>query len=458
VLKHHCFPAQTTHAEAQAYISAMLVHFGIDRSRFKTPGGASVPTLAECATQALPGHVKNSDDQQFVRESLQTHIPEYVFELYWQTANGLGPTEREAYLASLLMNVVSFEPQVVCPEQHRAQVQMQEHGCCFTLFHLDDMIVCGCNKPACQDAAKQLFNCSAQAGRGLVRCAWFDAQTRYASVEMSADEAEHARKCQQSDENATTDGVSVCTRAVIADDSLETHASSPERRNVSIETLGSERDLSPQMCTVPTDDLLRWASDPMLADTSSEWSWSQQARCEYNDAESPLFVPYTVGERVMLRPSESMRNAKSSAEFNDGPYIITDTLGDVSYKIRREHEHYSQVVHFSRILCRLPDEGIAHTPDPSGVPQMTNQDVAVCQTSDSNVASWLNDAATQHPLIWQIPVIKVEPQTPGTTVSPVVNAGRKRALNSTPSSDPKPAFAPRKRARTAVSCVLCERD
>ena len=64
----------------------MLVHFGIGRSRFKTPDGASVATLAEYATQALSGHVKNSDDQQFVCESLRTHIPEYVFELYRQTA------------------------------------------------------------------------------------------------------------------------------------------------------------------------------------------------------------------------------------------------------------------------------------------------------------------------------------------------------------------------------------
>ena len=108
VLKHHCFPSQTTHAEAQAYILTMLVHFGIDRSRFKTPDSATVPTLAECAAQALSGHAKNSDDQQFVHESLQTHIPEYVFELYRQTANGLMSTDREAYLATLLTNVAAF--------------------------------------------------------------------------------------------------------------------------------------------------------------------------------------------------------------------------------------------------------------------------------------------------------------------------------------------------------------
>ena len=436
----------------------MLVHFGIDRSRFKTPDGASVANLAEYATQALSGHVKNSDDQQFVCESLRTHIPEYVFELYRQTAPGLMSTDREAYLASLLTNVAAFESQAVCQGQNRAQIQLQEHGSCFTLFNLDDILVCGCDQPACQDGVKQLFICSAQAERGPVRCAWFDAQTRYASVEMSADEAAHARQRQQTDENATTDGVSVCTRTVTADDSLETHASSPECSSVSIKTLTSERDLSPQICTVATDDLLRWASDPMLSDTSSEWSWSQQAQCEYDNAESPLFVPYTVGERVMLRPCESMFNAQSCADISDGPYVVTDTLGDANYYVRREHEHYSQVVHQSRILCRLPGEGRAHTPDPSGVPQMTPKNVAACQTSDSAVTSWLNDVATQDPLTWQDPVIKVEPQTPVAIGSPIVKSGRKRAVNTTPSSDPKPVYAPRKRARTAVSCVLCERD
>ena len=123
---------------------------------------------------------------------------------------------------------------------------------------------------------KQLFHCFAQTERGPVQCAWFDAQTRYASVEMSAEEGAHACERQQTDENATTDGVSVCTRTVTADHSVASHASSPECSNVSIETMTSERELSPHMCTVATDDLLRWASDPMLSDTSSEWSWSQQ--------------------------------------------------------------------------------------------------------------------------------------------------------------------------------------
>ena len=67
--------------------------------------------------------------------------------------------------------------------------------------------------------------------------------------------------------------------------------------------------------------------------------------CEYDDAESPLFMSYTVGERVMLRPCESMFNAQSGADINDGPYVVTGTLGDANYKIRREHEHYSQIVH-----------------------------------------------------------------------------------------------------------------
>ena len=54
----------------------MLVHFSIDRSRFKTPDSASVLTLAKCAAQALFRHAKNLDDRQFVRESLQPYIPE----------------------------------------------------------------------------------------------------------------------------------------------------------------------------------------------------------------------------------------------------------------------------------------------------------------------------------------------------------------------------------------------
>ena len=55
----------------------------------------------------------------------------------------------------------------------------------------------------------------------------------------------------------------------------------------------------------------------------------------------------------MLRSYESMFNSQSGAEINDGPYV---TLGDANYKIWREYEHYPQVVHYSRILCRLPDE------------------------------------------------------------------------------------------------------
>ena len=203
----------------------MLVHCGIDRSRFKTPDSATVLTLAECAAQALSGHAINSDDQQFVRESLQTHISEYVFELYRQTAPGLMSADREVYMASLLTNVAAFESKAICSEQNRAQIQLQEHGSCFTLFYLDEVVVCGCDKPESQDGVKQVFNCSAQTGRGPVRCAWFDAQTRYASVEMSAEEAAQARERQQTDENATTDGVLVCTRTVTTDHSLASHAS-----------------------------------------------------------------------------------------------------------------------------------------------------------------------------------------------------------------------------------------
>ena len=159
-----------------------------------------------------------------------------------------------------------------------------------------------------------------------------------------------------------------------------------------------------------------------------------------------------------LCPSESVFRPPNSANSGDGPYVITATLNGVNYKIRREHEHYSQVVHFSRILCRLPGEEYARTPDSSGVPQTTPNDVAACPTSDSAVTSWLNDVATQYPLPCQLLDIKVEPQTPATTPQMVVNAGRKRAFNSTPKPGPQPVLAPRKRARTTVSCMLCERD
>ena len=42
---------------------------------------------------------------------------------------------------------------------------------------------------------------------------------------MSAEETAQARERQQTYENATTDGVSVCTRTVTADHSLASHAS-----------------------------------------------------------------------------------------------------------------------------------------------------------------------------------------------------------------------------------------
>ena len=274
----------------------------------------------------------------------------------------------------------------------QAQVKLQEHGSCFTIFYLEDVVVCGCNKPACQDGVKQLFDCSAQLKRGPVRCAWFDSQTRYASVEMTAEEAAHARERQQS-ENVTTDSVSVCTRAVTAEQSLQSPMDSPESYSDGTNTPPSLCDLSPQSCTVTTDELLRWATDPMLSDSCSEWSWSREAQCKYSNAESPLYISYSVGERVMLRPSELMFHAQGATK-SDGPYIITGVLDENNYKVRREHEHYSQVVHYSRILSRFSSEGKAHTSDPPGVDPQTSQDVAACQTSDRAVTLWLNDVAT----------------------------------------------------------------
>ena len=436
----------------------MLQHFGIDRARFNNTGSTDVPTLAECAAKALPERDRSSDDlQNPVNESLRTHIPDYVFNLYWQTARGLEPAEREAYMASLLANATTFEIPAASQDPTQAQVKLQEHGSCFTLFYLEDIVACGCDKPECQNGVKQMFDCLALSECGPVRCAWFDAQTRYASVEMTADEAAHARQRQQS-RNAATDSISVCTRTVTADDCLESQPSSPGSCNMDADSMPSLCDLSPQSCSVTSDELLRWATDPMLSDSRSEWSWSHEAQCEYDDAEAPLYMSYTVGERVMLRPSESMLAAQNSAVSSDGPYIIAAVLSDSNYEIRREHEHDSKVVHYSRILGRVSSEGNAPTSGHPGVDPSTTFNVAACQTSDGAVASWLNDAATQFPLNSHDPVIKMEPRTPSPTASPVVKAGRKRALKPTPSLDPRLASLPQKRSRTTVSCTLCARD
>ena len=385
----------------------MLQHFGIDRTRFKTPSSTEVPTLAECAAKALPERDQSLDDPHNpVNESLRTHIPEHVFNLYWQTARDLEPAEREMYMASLLANATTFEIPAAGQNSDPTQVKLQEHGSCFTLFYLEDIVACGCDKPECQNGVKQLFDCLALSECGPVRCAWFDAQTRYASVEMTAEEAAHARQRQQSDENVATDGVSVCTRTVTADDRSESHSSPSGSCDMDADSMPSLCDPSSQSCSVTTDELLNWATDPMFTDTRSEWSWSHEAQCTYDDAESPLYLSYAVGDRVMLRPSESVLCAQNSAAKNDGPYIITAVLDDANYQISREHAPDSQVVHYSSILGRVSSEGNAPTSDPSGVDPSTIFNVAACQTSDGAVASWLTDAATHFPLNNHNPVIK----------------------------------------------------
>ena len=113
----------------------MLQHFGINRARFNKTGTTDVPTLAKCAAKALPECDKSSDDlQNPVNESLRTHIPDYVFNLCCNTARGLEPAEREAYMTSLLANATRFEIQAASQDNVQAQVKLQEHGSCFTLF------------------------------------------------------------------------------------------------------------------------------------------------------------------------------------------------------------------------------------------------------------------------------------------------------------------------------------
>ena len=65
-----------------------------------------------------------------VREKLYTHVPEYVFALYRQVVDSMLPTQREAYMASLLSSVPALDGK----PPGDPQVNFQEYGCCFTLF------------------------------------------------------------------------------------------------------------------------------------------------------------------------------------------------------------------------------------------------------------------------------------------------------------------------------------
>ena len=82
----------------------MLRHFGIDRARL-----TENPAMAECArTSSLPSAMPSTTanlstfDGCLAFEAIQTHVPDYVFALYWQSVGQFNPTEREAYMASLL--------------------------------------------------------------------------------------------------------------------------------------------------------------------------------------------------------------------------------------------------------------------------------------------------------------------------------------------------------------------
>ena len=116
-------------------------------------------------------------------------MPDYAFAMYWQSANQFNPTEREAYMASLLANVAMFDRQLTVPNT----VTLQEQGSCFTLYYMDDVVACGCSLSACQDGVLQLFSCATTSSLpSPIRCAWFDTQSCYTNVKMTTYETKHA--------------------------------------------------------------------------------------------------------------------------------------------------------------------------------------------------------------------------------------------------------------------------
>ena len=415
---------------------------------------AQAPTYL---TDNLPERDKNSDDwRKSVNRCLRTHIPEYVFDAYWQVARVLEPTEREACMASLLANVITFQPLATTQTHTGSEVRSQELACCFTLFYLGDIVVCGCDKPECQDGVKQMFDCSTQPSCGPIRCAWFDSHIQYTSDEISAGMAEHTHSYQRF-QNATTENISVCSRVVTAENKPRSHLNS-EFCSVRSPVLALPCDVMSQACTMSTDDQTQWASDPLNSDVVSERTWTHEAQRKYSNVESSLRTSNVANERVMLRPYEISVCAQGDAVENDGPNVIASTPGANNCKIKREHDPDSQVVLNSSVLSYTFSEDNAPTLDTSGVDQLTKINVASCPTSDSDVAPGFTDAATQVPLAFDVTVIKVEPTTPAPANAQADSARRKRALQPTHSLDPQPTQRLTKRARTTVSWAFCARE
>ena len=120
------------------------------------------------------------------------------------------------------------------------------------------------------------------------------------------------------------------------------------------------------------------------------------------------------------------------------------------------HELYTQLEFYTVDASEIEDSAPAH--DTSCAGSLTTKDDAACRTSDSAVASWLNDAASHFPQPGATLTQLLETPTPEPAEKSVVNARRKRALNTTSSGDDKPALEPSKRRKQSVLCALCERD
>ena len=371
-------------------------------------------------------------------------------------AGAMQPTEREAYMASLLANVPAFDVK----SDANAQVSFQEYGSCFTLLSLEDIIVCGCDQPECKDGVYQLMRCASSPSRGPLRCAWFDTQSRYASVEMTATEAQRA--CTQHDmNNDQSESATVRARSATASTIAELNERCVTPLVSPAAAVSPSLQFDSDSSTEIAVEMLHWLNDPSLTSSTPAFPRSPQTQSVYDDAESPLYLSYIVGDRVMLRHSEQEPRAGPHYPQDDGPYIVAEVLGSTAYRVVREHDSTSRVVHYSKILHRLDAsvmEDSALTHDTSCVGKMTTKDGAACRTSDSAVASWLNDAAPHFPQPGLKPAPPLETQRPVPNDKPVTSTGQKRARIATASRDDKPAPEPRKRRKLTKPCVLCDRD
>ena len=364
-------------------------------------------------------------------------------------------------MASLLTNVAMFNRQLTVPNT----VTLQETGCCFTIYYLDDVVVCGCSQSACKDGVKQLFDRAvAPLSSGSIRCAWFDTQSRYASAEMTVCEAKHALAQHNAAIGVSAEPsgptVSVCVRNVTDNTETDLNHSMVAASDSDIADTPPPLVPTPPLTSTPSDELLDRLSftDP----TSSLSPWSPVAQSLYDDQESPEFISYEVGDRVMLRPIENQSPTVALLSQNDGLYVITEAVGDACYRVLSDRDCRSMVVHKSRIQCRFPIHASANKDNtgelaPTDSLNLTNQDVAACQTSDSAVALWLNGAAT-HSFIPIDPNRDERPQTLSPIQSFLAVTERKRVKITTSLGDDNAAESPRKRTRVDPSCAMgtCE--